>query len=214
MRGFLEKVLRTNGRTNGRTDGRTDGGELIGPISASGRGPKTLKTANFGQKLSNFGLKCQKFRHYKNFLGIQSMIFSKRTLRTTSIPKFRKIHSDVWKFQVKNSQNCQFWQRNDQILALNGQNFAISEFSWHKAYDFRKTDHKNSFHTKTQEDPQGRLEVIGKKFSKLSILAKNGKILVLNSQNFNNSEFSRHIKYDILKEDHKNNFHTQNQEDL
>ena len=38
-RGFLEKVLRTNGRTNERTDG----GELIGPISASGRGPKNQK---------------------------------------------------------------------------------------------------------------------------------------------------------------------------
>ena len=36
MRGFLEKVLRTDARTNGRTNG----GELIGPISASGRGPK------------------------------------------------------------------------------------------------------------------------------------------------------------------------------
>ena len=35
MRGFLEKVLRTNERT--------DGGELIGPISASGRGPKISK---------------------------------------------------------------------------------------------------------------------------------------------------------------------------
>ena len=42
MRGFLEKVL----RTNGRTDGRTDGGELIGPISASGRGPKIMKIYN------------------------------------------------------------------------------------------------------------------------------------------------------------------------
>ena len=35
MRGFLEKSV-----TDGRTNERTDGGELIGPISASGRGPK------------------------------------------------------------------------------------------------------------------------------------------------------------------------------
>ena len=81
MRGFLEKVSRTDERTNGRTNGRTDGGELIGPISASGRGPKTLKTVNFGPK-----------------------------------------------------------------TALNGPNFAISEFSQHIEYDFLKEDHKNNFH--------------------------------------------------------------------
>ena len=44
MRGFLEKRV-TDERTNGRTDERTNGGELIGPISASGRGPKRAKTA-------------------------------------------------------------------------------------------------------------------------------------------------------------------------
>ena len=74
MRGFLEKVT---------TNGRTNRGELIGPISASGRGPKTLKTVNSSQK-----------------------------------------------------------------MALNGLNFAISEFSQHIEYDFLKEDHKNNFHTK------------------------------------------------------------------
>ena len=43
MRGFLEKVS----QANGRTDGRTDGGELIGPISASGRGPKMVHQVIF-----------------------------------------------------------------------------------------------------------------------------------------------------------------------
>ena len=32
----------------------------------------------------------------------------------------------------------------------------------------------------------------------------------LNGQNFAISEFSRHIEYDFLKEDHNNNFHTKN----
>ena len=50
------------------------------------------------------------------------------------------------------------------------------------------------------------MEVIGQKLSKLSILAKNGQILVLNGQNSAISEFSRHIEYDFLKEDHENNF--------
>ena len=39
---------------------------------------------------------------------------------------------------------------------------------------------------------------------------KNSQIFVLNGQNFAKSEISRHIEYDLLKEDHKNNFHTKN----
>ena len=93
----------------------------------------------------------------------------------------------------------------DKISLFHGQKFAISEFSRHMEYDFLKEDHKNNFHTKNQEVSQLCLEVIGQKLSKLSILPK---ILVLNCQNFAISEFSRHIEYDFLKEDHKNNFHT------
>ena len=33
-------------------------------------------------------------------------------------------------------------------MALNGQNFVISESSQHIEYDFLKEDHKNNFHTK------------------------------------------------------------------
>ena len=39
------------------------------------------------------------------------------------------------------------------------------------------------------------------------------KILLFHGQKFAISEFSRYIEYDFLKEDHKNNFHTKNQED-
>ena len=101
----------------------------------------------------------------------------------------------------------------DKISLFHGHKFAISEFSWYIEYDFLKENHKNNFHTKNQEDSQQRLKVIGQKLSKLSILAKNGQILVLNGQNFAISEFSQHIEYDFLKEDHRNNFHTKNQED-
>ena len=45
-------------------------------------------------KLAKYGLK-----FYQNFLGIQSVIFSKKTIRTTSKPKIRNIHSDVWKLR-------------------------------------------------------------------------------------------------------------------
>ena len=55
-----------------------------------------------------------------------------------------------------------------------------------------------------------RLEVISQKLSKQSIFAKNGQNFVLNGQSYAKSEFSRHIEYDFLKENHKNNFHTKN----
>ena len=38
------------------------------------------------------------------------------------------------------------------------------------------------------------------------------KTSLLHGQKFAISELSRHIEYDFLKEDHKNNFHTKNQE--
>ena len=69
-------------------------------------------------------------------------------IQRSSIPKIRKIHSDVWKLEDKNLHNCQFWPKNGQILVLNGKNFAISEFSQHIEYEFMKEDHKNNFHTK------------------------------------------------------------------
>ena len=88
----------------------------------------------------------------QNFPGKYTMIFTKKTIRTISIPKIRKIHSGVWKLKAKNLQNCQFWPKNGQILATNGQILAISEFYWHIPYDFLKEDYKGSFHTKNYEN--------------------------------------------------------------
>ena len=104
------------------------------------------------------------------------MFFSKRTIRTASIPKIRKIRSGVWMLKAKNLQNCQFWPKNGQILATKGRILAISEFSRHIHYDFLKEDHKGSFHIKNYEILQRRLEDIGQKHSKMAILAKNGQI--------------------------------------
>ena len=104
----------------------------------------------------------------------------------------------------------------DKISLFHGQKIAISQFSRHIEYDFLKEDHKKNFHTKNQENSQRHLEVIGPKTKNLKncqFSPKNGQILVLNGQNSAISEFSRHIEYDFLKEDHKNNFHTKNQED-
>ena len=67
---------------------------------------------------SKIGLKWTKFRYfmdknspYQNFPSIQSMIFSKRTIRTTSIQKIRNIHSGVWKLQAKNSKIGLKWTK-------------------------------------------------------------------------------------------------------
>ena len=87
------------------------------------------------------------------------MIFLKNTIRTTSLPNIRriyrsiwKIHSGIWKLEVKNSHNSQFCAKNGQILDLNGQKFTISEFSRDIEYDFLKEDHNNNFHTKNYEN--------------------------------------------------------------
>ena len=117
------------------------------------------QNSKIGLKLTNFYYSMTKNLPYKNFQGIQSMIFSKKTIRTTSKPKIRKIHSSIWKLQVKDSQNCRFWPK----MALNGPNFAISEFSQHIEYDFLIEDHKNILHTKNQEYSEWSLEVIGQK---------------------------------------------------
>ena len=77
---------------------------------------KLSKQSILAKKWSNFRLTA-KILQNQNFPGIQSMIFSKTTIRITSIPIIRKIHSGVWKLQVKNSKTVN--------LALNGQNFAI-----------------------------------------------------------------------------------------
>ena len=71
-----------------------------------------------------------------------------KIIRTTSIPKIRKIHSGVWKLEVKTLKTVNFGQKMAKFLVLNGQNFAISEFSQHIEYDFLKEEHKNNFHTK------------------------------------------------------------------
>ena len=49
-------------------------------------GKKTLETVNFGQKMAKFGPYMAKISPYQNFLGIESIIFSKKIIRTTSIP--------------------------------------------------------------------------------------------------------------------------------
>ena len=149
------------------------------------------------QKRAKFWSYMAKIQPYQNFPGIQSMIFSKRTIRTTSIPKIWKIRSGVWKLQVKNSQNCQFWPKNGQILATNGQILAISEFSRHINYDFLKEDHKGSLHTKNYEILQRRLEDIGQKHSKMAILAKNGQILTIFGH-FGGQKFFRPKKFLVV----------------
>ena len=85
-----------------------------------------------------------KISPFQNFPGLWSMIFSKKTIRKTSIQKIRKIYTGVWKLQVKTSQDCQFWPKNGQILVLRGQGGLTTFFgpnfflAYHIALSFRK----------------------------------------------------------------------------
>ena len=83
---------------------------------------------------------------YQNFHGIYSMIGSPERVKIpwSSIQKIRKIHSCVWKFIGQKLSKQSILAKNGQILVLNGQNFAISEFSRHIEYDFLKVDYKNN----------------------------------------------------------------------
>ena len=76
------------------------------------------------------------------------MIFSKRTIRTLSIPKNEgKFITAFGSYEPKNLETVNF----DQEMALNGRNLVIPEFSLKIEYDFLKEDHKNNFNTnKTQ----------------------------------------------------------------
>ena len=72
---------------------------------------KNFPKCQFWSKMANFWPQMAKFWPFQNFPSIQSMILSKNIIGTTSIPKISKIYSSVWKLQVKNSQNCQFWPK-------------------------------------------------------------------------------------------------------
>ena len=133
---------------------------------------KNFPKCQFWSKMANFWPQMAKFWPFQNFPGIQSMIFSKKTICTTSIPKIRRFHSSVWKLQVKNFQKCHFLAKNGQILATNGQILAISEFSRTIHLLFLKEYLKTNSQSKNQENLQRRLGNIGQKCSKLSILAQ------------------------------------------
>ena len=50
------------------------------------------------------------------------MIFAKKTIRTTSIQKIRKIHVSIWELIDKNIQKWLIWPKNGQNFTIVGQN--------------------------------------------------------------------------------------------
>ena len=72
------------------------------------------------------------------------MFSSKKTIRTTSIAKLGRYIVAFGNYRKKTLKTVNFGQK----MALNGPNYAISEFSQHIEYDFLKEDHKKNFHTK------------------------------------------------------------------
>ena len=75
------------------------------------------------------------------------MIFSKKTRRTTSMPKIEGFIEAFGSYRPKLSK-LSILVKN----GLNGQSFAISEFSRHIEYGCLKGDHKKIFHTKNKDD--------------------------------------------------------------
>ena len=73
------------------------------------------------------------------------MIFSKKTIRKTSIPKIRKIHSGVCgNHKPKTLKTVNFGHKWPNVGHL--------RIFRHIHYDFLKEDHKGSFHTKNYEN--------------------------------------------------------------
>ena len=67
-----------------------------------------------GQKHSKFAifyLKMAKILPSQNFPGIQSMIFSKKTIRTTSIPKLGRFTAAFGSYRPKTLKNDYFGQK-------------------------------------------------------------------------------------------------------
>ena len=69
------------------------------------------QNSKIGLKWTKFCYSMAKNSHYQKFPDIQSMIFSKRTTKTTSKPKIRKIHRGVWKLMVKQARNAEVSRR-------------------------------------------------------------------------------------------------------
>ena len=69
---------------------------------------------------------------------------------------------------------------------------------------------KTSGEPKIRKIHSGVWKLKAKNLQNSQFLPKNDQIFVLNGQSFAKSESSRHIEYDFLKEDHKNNLHTKN----
>ena len=111
-------------------------------------------------------------------------------IQRSSIPKIRKIHSCVWKLQVKNSLNCQ------------------------QSMIFSKRTIRTTSIPKIRKIRRSIWKIKAKKLQTCKFWPKNGQILVTGGQILAISEFSRHIHYDFLKEDHKGSVHTKNYECL
>ena len=77
-----------------------------------------------------------------NFPDMQSMIFSKKTIRTTSIPKkLGTFISAFGSYRSTTLKTVNFGQKLAKILSKMTKIFVISEFSRHIEHDFLKEDH-------------------------------------------------------------------------
>ena len=105
---------------------------------------KLSKQSIFAKKWPNFRLKWPKFRQIRIFQAYRVWFHQRRPQEQLPYHKLRRFIAAFGSYRSRTLKTVNLGQK----MALNGPNFAISEFSQHKEYDFLKEDHKNNFHTK------------------------------------------------------------------
>ena len=132
---------------------------------------------------------------------------SKKVIRTVSNPKRRKIYRGVWEIRPKRHKNDDFGQKRHNFGHIwispayriwFSQRTPQDLFSYKKLWKF--------------------IAAIGrykpKRQKRQFWQKKNGQFFSQNGQILAISEYSRHIKYDFLKEHHKTYFHIKKYENL
>ena len=74
---------------------------------------------------------------------MQNIIFQRKLYEQLPYQKLGRFIVAFGGYRSKTLKTVNFGQK----MALNGPNFATSEFSQHIEYDFLKEGHKNNFHT-------------------------------------------------------------------
>ena len=102
-----------------------------------------------------------KFQPFQNFRGMQSMIFSKKTIRTTSKLELGRFIAVFRSQRPKTLKTVNFVPKIAEFRALMSKFWPSQNFHYNIQYNFLKEDHKGSFHFKSYENLQQHFEEKG-----------------------------------------------------